>query len=106
MGFGRASEMCLSGRLYAAPKRTRRVSPIASCPHDEVVEQALALGREIGANPAPQLRMTKELLTRMAPRRISARSSARRRVCCASAGKTPSTRSGTRFLEKRPPKFS
>ena len=63
MGFGRASEMCLSGRLYGAQEALagalvdRVVAPEALLP------EALALAREIGANPGPQLRMIKQLLS-------------------------------------------
>jgi enoyl-CoA hydratase/carnithine racemase len=33
-------------------------------PHDELLPRALALAAEIADNPAPQLRMIKQLLTR------------------------------------------
>jgi enoyl-CoA hydratase/carnithine racemase len=63
VGFGRASEMCLSGRLYAADEAHRiglvdRLTP-AERLHDAVLE----LAAEIAANPGPQLRMIKLLLT-------------------------------------------
>src|SRR5262245_48029211 len=66
VGFGRASEMCLSGKLYGAAEAhgwglvDRLTAP------DELLPQALALAGDIAANPDPQLRMTKELLTRNA----------------------------------------
>jgi len=64
MGFGRASEMCLSGRLYDAREAYEKGLADRLVPHEELLDRALALGREIGANPAPQLRMVKRLLTR------------------------------------------
>jgi len=64
MGFGRASEMCLSGRLYDAREAYEKGLADQLVPHEELVDRALALGREIAANPAPQLRMIKRLLTR------------------------------------------
>jgi enoyl-CoA hydratase/carnithine racemase len=45
MGFGRASEMCLSGRLYAAAEAYEKGLVDRLVPADEVVEQAVALGR-------------------------------------------------------------
>ena len=63
-GFGRASEMCLSGRLYAADEAHRMGVVDRLVAADELLPETLALAREIGANPAPQLRMTKDLLSR------------------------------------------
>src|SRR5262245_65064797 len=63
VGLGRASEMCLNGRLYDAPEAyriglaDRLVSP------DELMHSAIALAAEIAENPRPQLRMIKRLLT-------------------------------------------
>jgi hypothetical protein len=64
MGFGRASEMCLSGRLYPAEKAHEKGLVDRLVPHEELLPAALALAGEVGANPAPQLRMIKQLLTR------------------------------------------
>jgi enoyl-CoA hydratase/carnithine racemase len=63
IGFGRASEMCLSGRLYHASEAhqiglaDRLTSP------DELIDSAIALAGEIAENPHRQLRMIKRLLT-------------------------------------------
>jgi enoyl-CoA hydratase/carnithine racemase len=63
MGFGRASEMCLSGRLWSAAEAfagglvERVVAP------GELRNEALELASTIAANPAPQLQMIKQLLT-------------------------------------------
>jgi enoyl-CoA hydratase/carnithine racemase len=64
MGFGRASEMCLSGRLYGAEEAYAKGLVDELVPQDELVPRALALAGEFAANPAPQLRMIKQLLTR------------------------------------------
>jgi enoyl-CoA hydratase/carnithine racemase len=64
MGFGRASEMCLSGRLYAADEAYEKGLADRLVPHDELIDRALAAAGEIAGNPAPQLRMIKQLLTR------------------------------------------
>src|SRR5207249_1222557 len=66
VGLGKASEMCLSGRLYGAAEAAacgladRLVEP------EKLLEAARELAREIAANPDPQLRMTKALLTKNA----------------------------------------
>jgi enoyl-CoA hydratase/carnithine racemase len=63
VGFGKANEMCLSGRLYDAVEAhqiglaDRLISP------DELMGSAVALAAEIAENPRPQLRMIKRLLT-------------------------------------------
>jgi enoyl-CoA hydratase/carnithine racemase len=63
MGFGRASEMCLSGRLYGAAEAYQKGLADRLVAGDELLPSALALAREIAANPAPQLRWIKQLLT-------------------------------------------
>jgi enoyl-CoA hydratase/carnithine racemase len=106
MGFGRASEMCLSGRLYAADEAYEKGLADRLAPHDELLDQALAVAREIGAQPAPQLRMIKQLLTRNGSAtdltEVQRAETALLRECW----KTPEHHEAVRaFLEKRPPKF-
>lgn len=106
MGFGRASEMCLSGRLYGAEEAGASGLVDRVVPHDELLGRALALGREIGGNPAPQLRMIKRLLSRNGSATdlgdVQRSESALLRECWA----TPEHKEAVRaFLEKRPPKF-
>src|SRR5262245_48316888 len=62
IGFGRASEMCLSGKLYGAPEAHAWGLADRLCAPDELLPSALALAGEIAANPAPQLCMIKQLL--------------------------------------------
>lgn len=106
MGFGRANEMCLSGRLYGAAECFERglldrvVSPEA------LLGEALAVAGEIAANPAPQLRMTKSLLTANSSEvdldLVQKRESELLRACW----KTPEHAEAVQaFVEKRPPKF-
>lgn len=64
IGLGRASEMCLTGRLYSGKEAfdmglADRLVPAAS-----LLEEATSLAREMAANPAPHLRWVKELLTK------------------------------------------
>ncbi len=66
VGFGRASELCLSGRLVAAQEALDCGLADRLVASDELVDTALEIARSMGANPAPQLRMIKDLLTRNA----------------------------------------
>jgi enoyl-CoA hydratase/carnithine racemase len=63
VGLGRASEMCLSGRLYGGEEAYRIGLADRLAPPETLLDQALELGDEIAANPQPQLRMIKRLLT-------------------------------------------
>jgi len=106
MGFGRASEMCLSGRVYDASQAhadalvDRLVGP------DELLGEALGLAGAMAANPAPQLRMTKALLRTNGSDTdfvaVQERESKLLRECW----KTPEHAEAVQaFVEKRPPKF-
>lgn len=106
MGFGRASEMCLSGRLYPAAEALagglieRCVAPEA------LLDTACGIARAIAANPDPQLRMIKDLLTANGAetdlRSVQRLESEKLRVCW----KTPEhAEAVAAFLEKRPPRF-
>jgi enoyl-CoA hydratase/carnithine racemase len=66
VGFGRASEMCLTGRLYDGADAHRIGLADRLAPPDQVLETTLELAAEIATNPAPQLRMIKRLLTQNA----------------------------------------
>jgi enoyl-CoA hydratase/carnithine racemase len=63
MGFGGASEMCLSGRLWSADEVMAGGLVERVVPGDELVDEALSLASTIASNPAPQLQMIKQLLT-------------------------------------------
>jgi len=107
MGFGRASEMCLSGRLYDAGEAYEKGLADRLVPHDEVAQQAIALAREIGANPAPQLRMTKQLLTRNGSATDLSEIQRAETRLLRECWETPEHKEAVRaFLEKRPPKFA
>ncbi len=106
MGFGRASEMCLSGRLYGAAQASEAGLVDRLTPQDEIVSQAIELAKEFSSNPAPQLLMTKQLLTRNGSdtdlNAIQERESALLRECW----KTEEHKEAVNaFIEKRPPKF-
>jgi len=106
MGFGRASEMCLSGRLYGAEEAYQKGLADRLVAPDELLPGALALAREIGANPPPQLRWIKQLLTENGAdtdlRSVQRRETERLRACW----ETPEHREAVQaFLERRPAKF-
>ena len=64
VGFALAIEMCLTGKMYESPEfvGTGLVNKVV--PHDELLDEALAIADDIAANSAPSLLMIKELLTR------------------------------------------
>ena len=63
VGFGRASEMCLSGRLYTGAEAFQIGLAERLAAPDQLLGSAMELAAQIAANPAPQLRMIKRLLT-------------------------------------------
>ena len=106
MGFGRASEMCLSGRLvsgqeaFDAGLADRLVSPEA------LLDTAIEVAHGMGANPGPQLRMIKELLTRNACETDLLEAQRRETRYLRECYKTPEHHEAVRaFIEKRAPKF-
>lgn len=62
MGFGRASEMCLTGRLYSAREAHDLDLVDHLVPHEQLHEKAQELAELIAANPGPQLRWIKQLI--------------------------------------------
>jgi enoyl-CoA hydratase/carnithine racemase len=106
MGFGRASEMCLSGRLLEATEAYEKGLADRLVAPEALLPTALGLARELAANPAPQLRMIKELLTRNGSETdlsaVQQRETEHLRTCW----KTEEHREAVRaFAEKRPPRF-
>ena len=105
-GFGCASEMCLSGRLYSAAEcLERRVVDRVVAP-DALMGEAMTVAREIAGNPGPQLRMIKQLLAENACdgdlRAVQKRESALLRECWKTAEHKEAVRA---FIEKRPARF-
>jgi 2-(1,2-epoxy-1,2-dihydrophenyl)acetyl-CoA isomerase len=66
IGFARASEMCLSGRIIDAEEAERGGLVNKRVAHDALMPEALAVAEAIAANPDRQLRWIKELLTKNA----------------------------------------
>jgi enoyl-CoA hydratase/carnithine racemase len=63
MGFGRASEFALSGRVLKADEALAAGLVDRVVDDDALLDESFATAAMIAANPAPQLRMTKQLLT-------------------------------------------
>lgn len=106
MGFGRASEMCLSGRLYDAQEALAAGLVERVVPAESLLDTALEVARGIAGNPPPQLLMIKDLLTRNGSatdlNEVQQRESELLRDCW----KTPEHREAVAaFVEKRPPRF-
>jgi len=66
MGFGRASDLCLSGRLVSADEAHSLGLVDRLSEPDSLVDAALDVARSYAANPDRQLRLTKTLLTQNA----------------------------------------
>ena len=64
VGFALASEMCLTGKLYEAAELADTGLVNRVVPQAQLLDEALAQAAEIAANPAPSLRMIKDLLTK------------------------------------------
>jgi len=106
MGFGRASEMCLSGRLYEAAEAHACGLVDRLVPQEHLLDTALAIAGEIAANPDPQLRMIKGLLSANGCdgdlRSVQERETIELRKCWKSREHAEAV---SAFLEKRSPKF-
>lgn|SRR5579875_167618 len=66
VGFGNASEMCLTGRLYTGEEAARTGLANRVVPHERLMDEAMAVAETIAANPARQLRWIKDLITKNA----------------------------------------
>jgi len=106
VGFGRASDLCLSGRLVRGDEAARIGLADRLATPETLVDTALGVAREIAANPDPQLRMIKTLLSESSMatdiKAVQRRETEMLRECW----KTPEHREAVQaFLEKRPAKF-
>jgi enoyl-CoA hydratase/carnithine racemase len=106
VGLGKASEMCLTGGLYGGVEAKAMGLADRLCSPETLLEEALALAHEIAANPDPQLRMIKALLTENAAEtdldRVQQNESRMLRECWKSPEHAEAVKA---FLEKRPPRF-
>jgi enoyl-CoA hydratase/carnithine racemase len=106
VGFGRASEMCLSGRLYGAAEAHAMGLADHLCAPGDLERRAFDIAGEMAKNPDPQLRMIKRLLGENGVANdlaaVQERETAMLRECWKSAEHREAVQA---FLEKRPPRF-
>ena len=105
-GFGAASYLALTGATIPAEeaRELRLVDRVV--PLERVVDEAVAIAADIAANPPPQVRMAKRLLTQNASETDLDAVQQREMAELAVAYKTPEHAEAVNaFLEKRAPKF-
>jgi enoyl-CoA hydratase/carnithine racemase len=105
-GWGAASWLALSGTTVLADEayRLRLVDRVV--PPDTLLDEAVAVARELGSNPGPQVRMIKELLTRNATEGDLAAVQQREIDAIQIAYRSPEHREAVMaFMEKRDPNF-
>ena len=106
MGFGRASEMCLTGRLYSGQEAYDQGLADRLVPHADLMSEAKSIASTMAANPAPHLRWVKELLSLNGSetdiQRVQQREGEALQKAYASREHKEAV---TAFLEKREPQF-
>ncbi len=106
LGLGVASDLMLSGRMVEAEEAQRLGLVDEVVPHEALLETALAKAKSFAANPDPQLRMIKELITRNAGETDLALVQKREGQKLAIAYQSPEHKEAVQaFLQKREPKF-
>jgi 2-(1,2-epoxy-1,2-dihydrophenyl)acetyl-CoA isomerase len=106
VGFAKASEMCLSGKLYPAPEiaGTGLVNEVVA--HDQLLPRAFEMATQIAGNSGPALRMIKALLTQNGACEDISAVQRREVEALAVAYATPEHKEAVKaFLEKRKPDF-
>jgi 2-(1,2-epoxy-1,2-dihydrophenyl)acetyl-CoA isomerase len=106
MGWGKASEFALSARMIEAEEAVALGLADRMVPHDNLLDEALAVAGAIAENPARQLHMVKQLLTQNGTETDLGLVTRREFKMLAQAYKTPEHKEAVAaFLEKRPPDF-
>jgi enoyl-CoA hydratase/carnithine racemase len=106
MGFGAASEMCLSGGLVGAEECAQRGLVDHISEPGSVVDDAVELAATIAGNAAPQLRMIKDLLTVNATETDLDLVQRRETAALVECWKSPEHAEAVKaFMEKRAPEF-
>ncbi|HYC00537.1 MAG TPA: enoyl-CoA hydratase/isomerase family protein [Candidatus Limnocylindrales bacterium] len=106
VGWGKASHLCLSGRLCDGEEAAAIGLVDELTAHERLLERAVEVAAEIAANPDPQLRMIKQLLTQNAAdgdlRAVQERETLLLRECWKSAEHKEAVEA---FLARRPARF-
>jgi 2-(1,2-epoxy-1,2-dihydrophenyl)acetyl-CoA isomerase len=106
VGFAKASEMCLTGKLYPAAEVTGTGLVNEVVAHDQLLPRAFELASQIAVNSAPALRMIKALLTVNGACEDLREVQKREIEALAIAYATPEHKEAVQaFLEKRKPDF-
>lgn len=106
MGFGAASEMCLSGRLYSGEEAFAAGLADHLASPETLMDKAFEIADSMTANPDLQLRMIKELLTENAAETDLAKAQHRETLLLRECWKSPEHKEAVEaFLAGRPPKF-
>ena len=105
-GFGNASWLALSGTTVLADEAKQLGLIDRVVAHEALMDEAMAVATELAGNPAPQLRMIKELLTQNAAESDLELVQRREGDALEVAYRTPEHHEAVRaFLEKRTPNF-
>ena len=106
VGFGRASDLFLSGRLISGTEAHAIGLADRLAEPDDLLPAALEVARSYAANPDLQLRMTKQLLTENVVDTDLGAIQHREQVLLAECWKSPEHKEAVAaFLEKRPAAF-
>jgi len=106
VGFGRASDLFLSGRLISGTEAHRIGLADQLAEPDDLLPTAIATAQSYAANPDPQLRMTKQLLTENVVETDLRTIQRREQELLAECWKSPEHAEAVNaFLAKRPPVF-
>ncbi|MFT3853537.1 MAG: enoyl-CoA hydratase-related protein [Ilumatobacteraceae bacterium] len=105
-GWGNASYLALSGATLLAEEAQPLGLVDRVVPGERVLDEAIAVAREFAANPGPQVRMIKELLTENGVETDLTAVQRREITALEQAYRTPEHREAVQaFLERRPPQF-
>ena len=110
VGFGKASDLFLSGRLIGADEAYRigladRLADRLAEP-DQLLRTAIDVAESYAANPDPQLRMTKQLITMNASENDLVLIQRREQEALAECWRSPEHAEAVNaFMAKRPPVF-
>jgi 2-(1,2-epoxy-1,2-dihydrophenyl)acetyl-CoA isomerase len=106
IGFHRAKEMMLTGRIYSAEEALELGLVHRLTEPDRLMPEAIALAQEIAANPEPTLRTVKRMMWEDLTANGDESTWRRSTENITNARKTAEYREGMlAFAEKRPPRY-
>ena len=106
VGWGRANELMLTGRIVGGEEAVAMGLADVLSGEDDVLERAIEIGEQMAQNPAPMLRMTKDLLmTNVAETDLDAAQSRETEYLKECWTLPEHHEAVAAFTEKRPPDF-